>query len=160
MAENETESENKNGQQPLPPSGFPASPNPPMPPRQNINDAAELKTARNLIMAGNILGPVSLLIGGVFASLAGLICGFIAHHKIVRLIEKQAGNTADVLAAKRSCAISLTICGVALILNAISLVMGVMMLMQMIESGDFASLVAQNMAGGSASGGAGSSTWG
>lgn len=128
-------------------------------PQQSPNDAAELKTIRNLLMAGNILGPVSILIGGIFASTAGLICSLIARHKAKRLEENQRQSQANAAILKRSCNITLAICGVTLVLNAISLVMTMTMFMQMVESGEFANLVAQNM-NGTTNSATGSSTWG
>lgn len=141
-------------------NGDPQGPIPPNVPQQHPNDAAaELKTIRNLLMAGNILGPVSIIIGGVFASAAGLICGLVARHKTKRLEESRTQTQENMAILKRSCNITLAICSVTLVLNAISLVMTMFMVMQMIESGEFANLVAQNM-GNAANPATGSSTWG
>ena len=58
-----TEGEN---QQPLPPQNY----------RPSTEDLRQARTARNLTMFASIAGPVSLLIGGVVLSGAGLVCGF------------------------------------------------------------------------------------
>ena len=136
------------------------NPVPPNAPQRHPNDAAEFKTIRNLLTAGNILGPVSIFIGGVFASMAGLICGLVARRKMRRMEESEKHAPENMALLKRSCSITLAICGVALVLNAVSLVMTMGMLMQMIESGEFANLIAQNMGGGTAGSATGSSTWG
>ena len=60
-----TEGEN---QQPLPPQNY----------RPSTEDLRQARTARNLTMFASIAGPVSLIIGGVVLSGAGLVCGFIA----------------------------------------------------------------------------------
>ena len=71
-----TEGEN---QQPLPPQNY----------RPSTEDLRQARTARNLTMFASIAGPVSLIIGGVVLSGAGLVCGFIAWRKLKFLATRE-----------------------------------------------------------------------
>ena len=123
---------------------------------QHAQDEQELKTIRSLITASNILGPVSVFIGGVLASTAGLICGFIARSKIKKLAAKRSAVSSDAAKFERSANTALVICGIAFVLNLVFLVVSIIMIMDMINSGEFGKIVAQSIGGTSQ----GSSTWG
>ncbi len=153
--------EGENGQdmkpidQPAPPTGQPV-----MPPNnfwQAEADERDLKSARSLMTAANILGPVSIFIGGVLASIAGLVCGFLARGKLKRLMESKRPVAHQAGKLERSCNIALIVCGVALVLNAIFLVMTVITFVEMLDNGELAKLLAQNLGTASPQG---SSTWG
>lgn len=121
----------------------------------NLLDLRNLKTSQTLTMIASIAGPVSLFIGGVFLSTVGLVCGFIGFKKLKVLSNKQTKVAAAAARLKRSSIIGMTVCAVALILNALSLYIMWPELMQMLETGNYA-----NMAAGTGGGAGSTSTWG
>ena len=137
-----TEGEN---QQPLPPQNY----------RPSTEDLRQARTARNLTMFASIAGPVSLIIGGVVLSGAGLVCGFIAWRKLKFLATRETEVAKAAAQLRRPCIASLVMCGIAFVINAIFFYFNFTALLGMMESGEFAELVAS--AGSSA---AGTSTWG
>ena len=134
-----------------------------MSPREENQSPEERKllSARRLITFANIAGPVSIIIGGVILSGAGLICAFIARRKINDLLgSNRSENEAfkqRVLTAARPGAVALVICAIALVLNAISVAIMMPMLLSAMQSGDM-----QTLLGGSGANAAASitSTWG
>lgn len=111
-------------------------------------------------MFANIAGPVSLIIGGVLLSTAGLICSLIARSRINVLIRQQPQDqvfTEKVMQVAKPGAIALIICSIALVLNIISLAL---VMPAVLEAAQTDSL--QTLFGGGAINTAGSatSTWG
>ena len=137
-----TEGEN---QQPLPPQNY----------RPSTEDLRRARTARNLTMFASIAGPVSLIIGGVVLSGAGLVCGFIAWRKLKFLATRETEVAKAAAQLRRPCIASLVMCGIAFVINAIFFYFNFTALLGMMESGEFAELVA-----GAGSSAAGTSTWG
>lgn len=130
----------------------------------NNNASAQeqkLLSARRLITFANIAGPVSIIIGGVILSGAGLICAFIARRKINDLLNAECAPSETfkqrILTAARPGAVALVICAIALILNAISVAIMMPILLSAMQSGDIQTLI-----GGSGTNAATSitSTWG
>ena len=130
----------------------------------NNNASAQeqkLLSARRLITFANIAGPVSIIIGGVILSGAGLICAFIARRKINDLLNAECSPSEAfkqrILTAARPGAVALVICAIALILNAISVAIMMPILLSAMQSGDIQTLI-----GGSGTNAATSitSTWG
>lgn len=121
----------------------------------------KLLSARRLITFANIAGPVSIIIGGVILSGAGLICAFIARRKINDLLNAECAPSEAfkqrILTAARPGAVALVICAIALILNAISVAIMMPILLSAMQSGDIQTLI-----GGSGTNAATSitSTWG
>ncbi|WP_297156746.1 hypothetical protein [uncultured Ellagibacter sp.] len=120
----------------------------------------KLASTRKLIMFANIAGPVSLIIGGVLLSTAGLICSLIARSRINVLIRQQPQDqvfTEKVMQVAKPGAIALIICSIALVLNIISLAL---VMPAVLEAAQTDSL--QTLFGGGAINTAGSatSTWG
>ena len=120
----------------------------------------KLASTRKLIMFANIAGPVSLIIGGVLVSTAGLICSLIARSRINVLIRQQPQDqvfTEKVMQVAKPGAIALIICSIALVLNIISLAL---VMPAVLEAAQTDSL--QTLFGGGAINTAGSatSTWG
>ena len=120
----------------------------------------KLASTRKLIMFAHIAGPVSLIIGGVLLSTAGLICSLIARSRINVLIRQQPQDqvfTEKVMQVAKPGAIALIICSIALVLNIISLAL---VMPAVLEAAQTDSL--QTLFGGGAINTAGSatSTWG
>lgn len=132
---------------------------PPIPPQNyqpNVSDVRQVQTARSLITFVNIAGPISLLFGGMLLSGIGLICGFIARHKLDVLSERNTEIAQSASDMKRACRISLIICGVAFAINAVCAAFAVSTMLGMMESGEFAEIV-EGLSGNNTSS---SSTWG
>lgn len=126
----------------------PQAPISPEPPRHNSNtpqpnkqDMHELKTAQNLILVSSLAAAVSLLIGGVFLSGAGFICGFIALRKLNELTKKSGAIRTAAVNLKRSCYIALVFCAVAFILMAIYAYLATPVILEALESGEYDNLL-------------------
>lgn len=132
---------------------------PPIPPQNyqpNVSDVRQMQTARSLITFVNIAGPISLLFGGMLLSGIGLICGFVARRKLNTLSGRDTEVAQSASDMKRTCRISLIICGIAFAINAVCAAFAVSAMLGMIESGEFAEIV-EGLNSGSISS---SSTWG
>lgn len=105
----------------------------------------KLLSARHLITFANIAGPVSLIIGGVILSGAGLICAFIARKKINELLVSDYAKNKEfeqrVFSAARPGAAALIICSIALVLNAISVAIMMPIILSAAQNGDIQTLV-------------------
>lgn len=152
---------------PEPPSAPRSNGNPSFPPdpsasgngsgfQPNANDLKDLKTSQTLVMVASIAGPVSLFIGGVLLSTAGLICAIIGLRKLSVLSAKKTGVSSMALRLKRSALIGLVVCAIALVLNAISFYLMFPVVLDMVESGDYAGLMSDAGTGAAGS----TSTWG
>ncbi len=130
----------------------PASPHDYQP---NALDSRSLQTARTLTMFSSIAGPVSLFIGGVLLSGAGIVCGIIAWRKLKALGSRETEIAEAANQLKKSCVIALVFCAVAFVLNAISFAFSFSALLAMVESGELAELATE-----ASSGAASTSTWG
>ena len=120
----------------------------------------KLASARKLITFANIAGPVSLIIGGVLLSTAGLICSLIARSRINTLLKEQPQDrviSQKVMQVAKPGAIALIICTIALVLNVISLALVMPAVLEASQTGNLTTLFgggAVNTAGTS------TSTWG
>ena len=110
----------------------------------------------NMVMVASVAGPVSLFIGGVLLSGVGLVCAIIALRKLNKLIEKRTDVSALAQRLKRSAIVGVAVCGVALTLNAISFYLMMPVVLEMMESGDYAGAVTDAGIGAAGS----TSTWG
>ncbi|WP_449316381.1 hypothetical protein [Rubneribacter sp.] len=124
-------------------------------PRPNGRNLGEAKSAQTLVALASVFGPVSLFIGGVFLSTAGLICAIIAYRKLGALAKTSAETLSATTRLKRSSIVAMAVCAIAVVLNAVSVYLLLPELVAMLESGDYATLA--NL-GGAATGA--SSTWG
>lgn len=134
-------------QQPVPPHGY----------QPNAFDVKNLQTARTLIVFASIAGPVSLLIGGMLLSGAGIVCGIVAWRKLKALESRDTEVAGFARQMKKPCTVALAMCGIAFVLNTVNFVVTMSAMLAMIESGEFVELMA-DMAGGTA--GTDASTWG
>lgn len=125
-------------------------------PSANMNDVRDLKKAQTMVMVASVAGPVSLFIGGVLLSGVGLACAIVAYRKLKKLIEKRTDVSMLAQRLKRSAIVGMAVCGVAFALNAISFYLMMPVVLEMMESGDYAGMMAD--AGSGAAGSA--STWG
>ena len=121
----------------------------------NMQDFREIKSAQTLVMIANIAGPVSLFIGGVLLGSVGLVCGIVGYRKLSALAKKTTEVAAIASRLRRSSIIGMVICGIAIVLNAVSMYYFFPEFLAMLESGDYAGLAADAGAGA-----AGSATWG
>lgn len=140
------------------PSKLPEPPNQTPKPQPNMQDVRSLKVAQNLAMVASLAGPVSIFIGGVFLSTVGLVCAIVGLNKLNGLAKKNSDFVLAVKRLKRVCITAIVICGIALVLNAISAYLMYPMVLEAIESGDYGSLGSNPGATPDAS--KGSSTWG
>ncbi|MEG0775908.1 MAG: hypothetical protein RR381_00340 [Raoultibacter sp.] len=104
-------------------------------------DLQALKSARNFIIAGNVMGPVSLLFGGVILSSAALIVEFIAFRKLSRLIK--SGNVTGQIARrlKGLNIAGLVISAVALALNIYAVIIMYPIVLEAVKSGDYSGIL-------------------
>lgn len=125
------------------------------------DELTKLKSTQNLVTAGIITGPVSMLVGGVPLSLVALICSILALVKVNRLIEAEptSSHAQIMLSMKRQAYVALAVSALALILNAISLALVLPAFMEYLQSGDYAALL-EGSGLSSASSSSSSSTWG
>ena len=120
----------------------------------------KLASTRKLITFANIAGPVSLIIGGVLLSSAGLICSLIARSRINTMLKEQPQDqifSQKVMQAAKPGAIALIICTIALVLNVISLALVMPAVLEASQTGNLTTLF-----GGGAvnTAGTATSTWG
>lgn len=119
-----------------------------------------LASTRKLITFANIAGPVSLIIGGVLLSTAGLICSLVARSRINAMLKAQPQDQAfseKVLQAAKPGAIALVICTIALVLNVLSLAL---VLPAVLEAAQTESLTTLFGGGAANTAGTATSTWG
>lgn len=103
----------------------------------------KLASARKLITFANIAGPVSLIIGGVLLSTAGLICSLIARSRINTMLKEQPQDrvfSQKVMQAAKPGAIALIICTIALVLNVISLALVMPAVLEASQTGNLTTL--------------------
>ncbi|WP_251178992.1 DUF4013 domain-containing protein [Adlercreutzia agrestimuris] len=116
----------------------------------------ELRRARNYILIANICGPVSLFVGGMLLAIIGLVFAILGFRKLSSLIKSNSSVSQIAKIIIRTAQISIVICAVAFILNAVTAYIMFPQILNMVQSGDYASLNAPsgNMPSGT------SSTWG
>lgn len=145
----------------------PQPPEPPQPPQQdhdqhpNDSDVHDLKSAQNLVMVASFAGPISVFLGGILLSGAGLVCGFLGLRTLNELVKKHADHTrlgVAVTKIRRACIVALAICGIALILNVISFAIMYPIVLEALESGNYENLFSATQ--GSQNAPEESSTWG
>lgn len=116
------------------------SPNRRMPQQVLTPEQRELKSARNYMLVANICGPVSLFIGGMLLAGVGIVFAILAYRKFANLMKlnSSAGQIAKVM--KRTATISIIICAIAFVLNAITAYIMFPEIMNIIQTGDYSSL--------------------
>jgi hypothetical protein len=120
----------------------------------------KLASTRKLITFANIAGPVSLIIGGVLLSTAGLICSLIARLRINTMLKEQPQDqvfSQKVMQTAKPGAIALIICTIALVLNVISLALVMPAVLEASQTGNLTTLFGS---GAVNTAGTATSTWG
>ncbi|MEG2934654.1 MAG: hypothetical protein RR842_13845 [Gordonibacter sp.] len=120
-------------------------------------DVRSLKVAQNLIMVASLAGPISLFFGGFWLSAAGLVCGIIGFRKFKALIQSQSSISSVATRFKKSSIVSIVICSIVTVLNVVSAVILYPIVLQALETGDYANFM-PGTGTGTPSGG--NSTWG
>lgn len=146
------EPDNNAPQQPGLPEGAPQPP---------VN--VDLKSARTLSTVSTIAGPVSFIIGGMALSTVALVCGIIALVKTRRaLAQAEPAQKAYAAALRQTSIVGIAIGAVALVVNAIGVLLMMPVLMEVLQTGDYSSILGdaglEGLSGGSGSGGSGA--WG
>lgn len=139
----------------------PQAPKPPQgPPQFSYDEAKELKSAQNLVIAASITGPISMVIGGVFLGTIGLICGILAFRRIRVLVGK--GGPVGLMAARlrTACIVALVVTAIALILNIANMIMIYPMVMEAVQTGDYSKLFPDGSVPSTGGSTSGNSTWG
>ena len=125
-------------------------------PNNVTSDELFLLTSSKRLSFFAILGAIlSVLIGGSLLSAVALICGIISYRKSKSYISAHADSQYSAYLKRRGI-LSIAVPAISLALNIVAIVVIMPSILQMMESGDYASLF-----GGSATNIAGSSsTWG
>lgn len=116
-----------------------------------------IRKAQNMALAASICGPVSVFVGTVLLSSAGIVCGVIGLRKVKALADRTDEIGAMAQRVKRSCIIAIIISAIATALNIVYLVVLYPMMLEIIETGDYSSLFDGSSAD---TGSKHSSTWG
>lgn len=124
-------------------------------------EMSELRSCKNLISFANVLGPVSLLIGGVLMGAAGLTCAIIARLKAKRLMGRSPEIAKEASKCMKSTTVSIVICIVAIAINAVAIYIYMPVILETLQNIDLNSLLYSEYGGSGANPGVGStSTWG
>lgn len=102
----------------------------------------DTKTIQTLASISLIGGPLSLIIGGVILSTAGLVCGIIAL-VMVRSKEAESAIASDSIRQTlvRQAFIGIAVSGLAVILNAATLIATLPAILDAIQTGDYSSVL-------------------
>lgn len=115
---------------------------------------ANLKSARSLSTVSTIAGPISFIIGGMALSTVALVCGIISLNKTRRILESvDDAHRVYALALRQTAIIGIAIGAIALIVNAIGVALMVPVLMEVLQTGDYSSLLGDGVSAGGTSGG-------
>lgn len=130
---------------PPPPTGAPQVPGPPSVPEPQ--GPGSLRSIQTLITVSIIAGPVSMIIGGVFLSLAAIVCAVVALVKARRVNVQDDANVMALQTIRRQAMVGIGIGVVAFGFNAVSLAMVLPALVDAMQSGDYSSVLDGSMSG-------------
>lgn len=101
----------------------------------------DTKTIQTLASVSLIGGPLSLIIGGVLLSTAGLVCGIIAL-VMVRSKEAESAIASENIRQTlfRQAIIGIAVSGLAVILNAATLMATLPAILDAVQTGDYSSV--------------------
>lgn len=129
-------------------------------------DFFKLRTVRSQITAANIMGPVSLIFGGMPLALAGIVCAVLAYRGAKKVGEGTSRSAPFAQNFMRSARVSIIICCIAFVLNAVSFAMALPVLIDVVN-GDMSALTGMGgldtggtTGGSTGDAGSGSSAWG
>ena len=120
-------------------------------------EALEFQSARRFVTVSQVIALVSLFIGGIFASGVAVACACYAYGKLNRIGQAHPDQPDLLQAFQRTGRMAVGVAVVALAINAVTLVLLYPYVMDMMQSGDFGSLMGTSQSSGS---GSGSVTWG
>lgn len=100
-------------------------------------EAVELRGARTLMTAANILGPLSLFFGGVLASSVGLGAAVAAYFKLDKVGKNHPDDPRIWQVLTRQALVSIMITGSTLVLNIIAAILFYPIIFEAVQSGDF-----------------------
>ncbi|WP_165172513.1 hypothetical protein [Adlercreutzia sp. ZJ242] len=126
MDENQRKEDNQAGENPMQPP--------------TLGRTAQLKSAQSLVTFGIIAGPVSMLLGGVLVSSIALACSIIAYVKVRGVISSEESIDATARAIQRQALVALAVSSVALVFNAIYLVIMMPSIIEAVSSGDLSTM--------------------
>lgn len=108
----------------------------------NPDEAREFRSARSLMTASNIMGPVSIFFGGVLLSGCGIVCAVMSMNRFKRL-SGSSDKTMSSIANKmvKAAKASIAICVLAIVVNAISAALLFPVVMEAVESGQLDTLM-------------------
>lgn len=101
----------------------------------------QLRTVQTLDTIAFIAGPVSLLIGGVLLATVALVCAIVAYVKARSLVRPEDAPGSLPASLRMQSIVAIVITAFALIVNAVWFAMTFTALMEVIQSGDYSSLM-------------------
>ena len=106
-----------------------------------------------------VFGPVSILIGGMLLSGAGVVCAIVAYRKLRRIASKgvQASHVAQRLV--KSSIVAIVLCGAVFAVNAVSAWIMYPQILEMVQSNGSADFLGGNQPDSGVSSGS-ESAWG
>lgn len=129
-------------------------------PRDDLTFALAFRSARNFITAAQIMAVASLIIGGVALSCAAAVISVLGYRKVAAMDASQStANEQARYLLRRSAIIAMIMSMLALVTNAVALIVFYPSIMEMLQSGDYGSYFGMGgfgNSGGSTSG----SFWG
>ena len=81
----------------------------------------QIKSAQTLITISTIAAPVSLLFGGVLLSSAAIVCGIVGMRKLGKIQAHGQQERNAIQVALKSARMAIVMSGIALALNAVSM---------------------------------------
>ena len=131
----------------------------PQKPENQYPAQEDFRSIRRYITISQICALVSLVFGGVLLSGAAIAMAVIGYRKAAEMVLDHP-EAPIWEALKRSAFIAIGMCVLAFVLNGISLFLLYPMAVDMLQSGDYQSLLGSGASGTSSAAGSGSSTWG
>lgn len=121
-------------------------------------DIDQLVRARKLSLLATISAFLSFIIGGILLGIVALVAGILSYKRFTALIAKIKNNEQAVRAYKRMAIISVAVPAVCLIVNIAFFAMLYPVLMQAVQTGQYADVFGSLGSGGGT--GTTTSTWG
>lgn len=126
----------------------------------SVNDeqVQAFESARKLMMAAQITAIVSLFLGGIFLSMVSVVLAVVSNSRFRNIASTVAGDEAQT-ALRRTGTSVIVLSAAALVLNVLSFIFIYPMIMQVVQTGDYSSILGP-LGGNAPSGTSGTSTWG
>lgn len=85
----------------------------------DLKNEAELRSIQNFAVAASIIGPGSLIFGGIPFNIVALIIGFIALWRITQVLKDDEKATTVAIELKKTCIMAIVGCCIAFLFNTI-----------------------------------------